>query len=329
MADGSTEQRSGRAGWQTRPLVAVQIGRGNEEREDERRREREREREEERRREREEERRREREREEERRREREEERRREREEERRREREREREEKRRREEEKRKEREREDDRRRRREEERSRERENHVLTVNQETRSASPVYSTPIKPGRRPPSPVSTYENVDIPSPSPKRKPPRPQPDKIPLDKTRRVVTQDSPTCYENVTIHYVRSHSHSPEPLGQAEGGRSGVGMAVKPQKSSSRHDYENIQILTPAGPIPYPLDTSSSDDDSEAFSGDEAPSPQEIIYENFGFDKGNQLMMAEELEKHLNREQKKGMSAEYLRIKNEPLAHSYTVCK
>ena len=247
IVDGGMDSKSGRSGWQMRPLVAVQIGRGKEERGDEGRKEREREREKERRMEREEER--------------------------------------RREEEKKKEWDKEV--KRSRKDDRSRKRDNHVLATSQESRSASPVYSIPIMPEQRPPSPPSDYENVDIPFPSPKGRPLKLQLEKTQPDRTWRNAVLQSPGCYENLTIHNVWSHSHSSEPLGQAEGVRGGVGMALKPQKPPKRQDYENISILMPAGPIPYPLNNTSSDDNLEALNEDEAPST-EIIYESFGFNKG-----------------------------------------
>ena len=196
---------------------------------------------------------------------------------------------------------------------------------------------------------LDDYENVDL-SPFPpaisksKEVPPSSGPA---ADLRRRAAAdvtsaRDKPMQYENVAIHYVRSASNSPEPprmgLGQPSGGARGLqhwtrdhnekgGVASGVAKPPTKHQYENISIITAAGPIPYLHDTSSSD--SEDFSGDESPAPQEVIYENFGFDKGNQSMGVEELEKYLSQQEKKGISAEYLRIKNEPMAHSHTACK
>ena len=201
---------------------------------------------------------------------------------------------------------------------------------------------------------LDDYENVELGPPSAVRA-------KLPVSKASKAspaeprrrnaaeevkkTQRDNATGYENVAILYVRSPSHSPEPpkmaSGQPSGGGGGGGRGHKAQESKEkggvgakqspkmRHQYENITILTAAGPIPYLQDTSSSED-SEDFSGDECPAaPKEVIYENFGLDKGNQMMTAEELEKHLSQQEKKGISAEYLRIKNEPLAHPYIACK
>ena len=224
--------------------------------------------------------------------------------------------------------------------------------------ASQPASSQPVK--RPPPlsrsSVLDDYENVDLSPLSAKlmKGPPKVQPDKRketpkPSSKAQRPAGRDQPKKlprdtamgYENVAIHYVKSSSHSPEPprmaSGQARGGhktspkegkeKGGVASSVQPA-AKKRHDYENISILTPAGPIPYLQDTSSSED-SEDFSGDESPAPKEVIYENFGFEKGDLPMTADELEAYLSQLEKKGISAEYLRIRNEPLAHPHTACK
>jgi hypothetical protein len=54
-----------------------------------------------------------------------------------------------------------------------------------------------------------------------------------------------------------------------------------------------------------------------------------EEVIYENFGPDDGNRPMTVAEMERHINKKDKKGLSAEYLRIKNEPLSGSYKACR
>ena len=169
-----------------------------------------------------------------------------------------------------------------------------------------------------------------------------------------------SSLAYENV--HYTRQGGggHSPDtrrhhpssqggkqvPSGRGGGGggggqhkarhyhkATGKGEAPTGKQSPSnnrkkKHQYENITILTPSGPVPYLHDMSSSED-SEDYSGEESPAPREVIYENFGSDAGNQMMTPVEMERHLAKKEKKGMSAEYLKIKNEPLAHPHITCK
>lgn len=51
--------------------------------------------------------------------------------------------------------------------------------------------------------------------------------------------------------------------------------------------------------------------------------------IYENFGPDEGSRWMSAQELQQYLTKKGKKGISAEYFKIKNEPLTGSHAVCK
>lgn len=195
---------------------------------------------------------------------------------------------------------------------------------------------------------LSDYENVDLGPSSPvkskhskakdtKTSPPEPRRRDGAKDVKRG--PRDHTMDYENVAIHYTRSNSRSPESPKVASGQPSrGGGKRGKETKEKggvasgkkraprTRHQYENITILTESGPMPY---LSDSDEEVEDFSGDESPAPEEVIYENFGSDKGNQYMSAEEMEKHLQQKGKKGMSVEYLRIKNEPLAHPYTACK
>lgn len=251
--------------------------------------------------------------------------------------------------EKEREKEREDEQRKKREEEMRRlRREEDRLQRERRERDKQPT--GPIKQA----SLLGDYENVDLGPPSPVRSKqhskvrdiktapaePRKRNDVGEVKRAPRDHTMD----YENVAVHYTRSNSRSPETpklaLGQSSRGgasrskdvttkeKGGVASGTK-RSPRMRHQYENITILTESGPIPYLHDISDSEDDSEDFSGDESPAPKEVIYENFGLDKGNHDMSAEEMEKHLQQEGKKGISAEYLRIKNEPLAHPHTACK
>ena len=200
-----------------------------------------------------------------------------------------------------------------------------------------------------PPSSLSDdYENVDLRPPSTSKMKhiftSKESSARIP-DKKRKgqEMARDNSTDYENVAIHYTKSGTHSPEPLKLALGptSTSGGGAKSKPLRETKekggavsatspqkKPQYENITILTASGPMPYLNDLSSSEE-SEDFSGDESPAPKEVIYENFGFDSGNQPMSAEEIERHLATKEKNGISAEYLRIKNEPLAFPYIACK
>ena len=98
-------------------------------------------------------------------------------------------------------------------------------------------------------------------------------------------------------------------------------------PLPAPLRHDYENIQLRTPVGDILYSVES----DEESPLSADEdgLGPPEEAIYENFGPDEGNRLMNPEELERHISSKGKKGLSAEYLKIRNEPLMGFYRACK
>lgn len=192
---------------------------------------------------------------------------------------------------------------------------------------------------------LSDYENVDLSPPSPVKSKPHSKGRGVaktsPAESRKRIVAEEMRRDnYENVAIHYTRSDSHSPEspkmasgPSSGRRGGRHrdrekrGVASGAK-QLPKMRHQYENITILTSSGPMPY-LHDSSSSEDSEDFSGEESPAPKKVIYENVGLDKSNHNMSAEEIERHLRQQEKRGISAEYLRIKNEPLLHPCTACR
>ena len=144
---------------------------------------------------------------------------------------------------------------------------------------------------------LDDYENVDLgplstrlaPS-KPKEATSRPTPG---ADQRRRAqdynTQRDNSAGYENVAIHYSKSGTHSPELASGPRGGgaqrrapqetkeKGGVASRVSKSPVQKRHQYENIKILTAAGPIPY-LNDQSSSDESEDFSGDESPAPKEV---------------------------------------------------
>lgn len=66
---------------------------------------------------------------------------------------------------------------------------------------------------------------------------------------------------------------------------------------------------------------------DDDDTLFGKEGPpgmKREEVIYENFGPDDGNKYMTVEEMERHIRKKDKKGLSAEYLRIKTNLYAET-----
>ena len=72
-----------------------------------------------------------------------------------------------------------------------------------------------------------------------------------------------------------------------------------------------------------------SSSDDEGGEVLGIGGNGGDEVIYENFGPDEGHRWMSAHELHQYVASKGKKGLSAEYYKIKNEPLTGSYEAFK
>lgn len=108
--------------------------------------------------------------------------------------------------------------------------------------------------------------------------------------------------------------------------------------QQQPPDDNYENVDFssLPPqlsqrnkgSTQLPHPPSDEHVSDDDDVLFGKEGPPGMrrdEVIYENFGPDAGNKQMSIDELEKHILKQDKKGLSAEYLKIKNEPLCGSY----
>ena len=154
------------------------------------------------------------------------------------------------------------------------------------------------------------------------------------------------PTSYENVSIKpspkAQRCHAHQrPHPHQQ----QSSTSKLV--HRSSVGDNYENVEFSplplqssqrhapAPSIPAPVPHPSPSEEhvmDDDDTLFGKEGPpgmKREEVIYENFGPDDGNKPMTVDEMERHINKKDKKGLSAEYLRIKNEPLCGNYKACR
>ncbi len=161
-----------------------------------------------------------------------------------------------------------------------------------------------------------------------KKLPPLPSEESQPksLSSYENVDLKGQPAGYENIVIQ---------SPLWGSSNGATGSDAGAyenldfpTPHKPI-RQDYENIDILPSPGASAYRGDESSDEEmclaDVEEFSGP----PEEVIYENFGPDEGNRAMTPDELAKHVSSRGKQGLSAEYLKIKNEPLGSSYTVCR
>lgn len=158
----------------------------------------------------------------------------------------------------------------------------------------------------------SEYENVDI----------------GPLDGHGQQQAAHTPTDYENVVMKpSSKHHAHQrPRPTPQHQ-----------PSKPVTSDCYENVEFSplpsqSLAGKVPRPPSDEHVSDDDDVLFGKEGPpgmKRDEVIYENFGPDAGNKHMTVDELERHIKKKEKKGLSAEYLKIKNEPLCGEYKACR
>ena len=152
------------------------------------------------------------------------------------------------------------------------------------------------------------YENVDFKPESP----------------TGRGQQQAPPmqTNYENIVIKPQQRPRPTPpqQPISAPSDSYENVEFSPLPPQTSKR-SKDSTQSPCP------PSDEHVSDDDDVLFGKEGPPGMNrgEVIYENFGPDAGNKHMSISELEKHILKHDKKGLSAEYLKIKNEPLCGSY----
>ena len=132
------------------------------------------------------------------------------------------------------------------------------------------------------------------------------------------------PSSYENIVMKSSSKPHHKPRPIPQHQ-----------PVKASLSDCYENVEFSpsplqrhAPGLPHP-PSDEHVSDDDDVLFGSEGPPGMTEVIYENFGPDAGNKYMNVDELEKHIKKKDRNGLSAEYLKIKNESLCGEYKACR
>ena len=180
------------------------------------------------------------------------------------------------------------------------------------------------------------YENVVV----------KPLPDASSGRGHQQAPPHQQPTSYENVFIKPSPKAQLGHAPL-RPRPYQPPSSRLVK--RSSSLDNYENVdfsplslQLSQHHGPAPPPSTAaplprpSHSEervlDDDDTLFGKEGPpglKREEVIYENFGPDDGNKYMSVEQMETHISKKEKKGLSAEYLRIKNEPLCGSYKACR
>ena len=178
------------------------------------------------------------------------------------------------------------------------------------------------------------YENVDI----------QPMSDQT-GGRGHQPAPPHQPTAYENVPLKPSpkAQHGHAQQksrPHQQQSSTSRQQSLASKlVHQSSSMDSYENIEFSPlpsqssqrhgPAPSMPAPVLPSEEHvmDDDDTLFGKEGPpgmKREEVIYENFGPDDGNKYMTVEEMERHIRKKDKKGLSAEYLRIKTNLYAET-----
>lgn len=177
----------------------------------------------------------------------------------------------------------------------------------------------------------SSYENVNPPESPIHRNKPHPQPH--PLNNTD--------LSYENMAFCNRDSDVYENVPIGFAGPGTSSAPGASLPPLPLTRHpvqparqSYENVEIgVKSPGKGRSAADKKRKDvveEDDDTFFGQEGPpGMQELIYENFGPDQGNRFMTTEQLAAHAEKLGKKGLSTEYLRVRNEPITRPHKACR
>ena len=91
----------------------------------------------------------------------------------------------------------------------------------------------------------------------------------------------------------------------------------------------YENVELKKPPSKGRALADSEVEEDDEVLFGKEGPPGMEESIYENFGPDKGNRLMTAEELASHVEKLGKKGIYTEYFKVRNEPITGPHKACR
>ena len=130
---------------------------------------------------------------------------------------------------------------------------------------------------------------------------------------------------YENIGIGFAGTGTTVTGPLPPLPLSRS----SHPPNRS-----YENVELNKKQpkkkNKKPKKEEAESVEEDDEVLFGPEGPpGMQDIIYENFGPDKGNCLMSVEEMRRHVDKLGKKGISTEYYRVRNEPIKGAHKACR
>lgn len=174
--------------------------------------------------------------------------------------------------------------------------------------------------------------------------------------KTKSTATS---TDYENIQPSHVKSHPQSPpKSLSQEDAdyenlsfsnrdsdvyenigiGFAGTGLdsmtgplpPLPLKKNPVRQSYENVKVGKSMGRERRKEEVVEvMEDDDTLFGKEGPPGMTEMIYENFGPDKGNRAMTVEELVEHVETLGKKGLSTEYYRVRNEPITGLHKACR
>lgn len=140
---------------------------------------------------------------------------------------------------------------------------------------------------------------------------------------------------YENMSFSNRDSDAYEPINIGFGGLGRhmDGPYPPLPPTKqsapSSKQQNYENVEIGKSLAKSKTSKEKAAEEDDEMLFGKEGPPGMQETIYENFGSDKGNRYMSIEELAAHVDELEKKGLSTEYLRVRNEPITGAHKACR
>ena len=177
-----------------------------------------------------------------------------------------------------------------------------------------------ITPPLTPKKTKSGYENVQ-----PAHVKPHPQSPPKPL-------IQDD-VDYENLSFSNRDSDVYENIGIGFAGTGGDNVTGPLPPlplNKNPARQLYENVKVGKSAGKERRKEEkVEVMEDDDTLFGKEGPPGMMEMIYENFGPDKGNRAMTIEELADHVEKLGKKGLSTEYYRVRNEPITGLHKACR
>lgn len=195
-----------------------------------------------------------------------------------------------------------------------------------DSESASPQVTTTSPHAQKKAKSANTgYENIQ-----PSQIKPHPQPQSLPKPLSQEDLAYENmpfsnrdSDVYENIGIGFAGTGDHMTGPLPPLP--------LIKHPSQPVRQSYANVNIgKTPARDRRREEGKKEvMEDDETLFGKDGPPGMQEMIYENFGPDKGDRLMTVEELAAHVEKLGKKGLSTEYYKVRNEPISGLHKACR